>query len=84
MYPKIMNVIPEEGFVLIVNFENNVTKKVDMIKRLNESRFNLLKDKSFFEMVRVDTGGYGVSWNDDIDMSEYELWESGKVCNLHQ
>jgi len=28
--------------------------------------------------VKVDAGGYGISWNDDIDLSEYELWTNGK------
>jgi hypothetical protein len=27
--------------------------------------------------VRVDAGGYGVSWNDDLDLSEDELWVNG-------
>ncbi len=29
--------------------------------------------------VRVDTGGYGISWNDAIDLSEYELWTHGRA-----
>jgi len=24
----------------------------------------------------VDTGGYGISWNDEMDLSEYELWNN--------
>jgi hypothetical protein len=34
---------------------------------------------AFFNAVRVDPGGYGVSWSDDIDLSEYELWTNGKT-----
>jgi hypothetical protein len=30
------------------------------------------------EAVRVDPGGYGISWNDHIDLSEYELWTNGE------
>ncbi len=33
--------------------------------------------KGLFEQVKVDTGGYGISWNDDIDLSCNELWENG-------
>ena len=29
----------------------------------------------------MDIGGYGVSWNEDIDISEYELWDSGKIIS---
>ena len=31
-----------------------------------------------FDRVRVDTGGYGISWNDDIDLSCDELYWNGR------
>jgi len=31
-----------------------------------------------FEQVKVDAGGYGISWNDDIDLSCEELYQNGK------
>ena len=34
-----------------------------------------------FEQAQVDNGGYGVSWNEDIDISEYELWDMGKTIS---
>ena len=36
-----------------------------------------LKDIVLFNSVSVDGGGYGASWNDDIHISEYELWTNG-------
>lgn len=30
-----------------------------------------------FGQVKVDQGGYGISWNDEIDLSCNELWEGG-------
>lgn len=39
--------------------------------------FFLLKNDAFFKTVKADVGGYGISWNDDIDLSEYELWTNG-------
>lgn len=36
----------------------------------------MLKTDAFFKAVKVDHGGYGISWNDNIDLSEYELWEN--------
>ena len=30
-----------------------------------------------FELVKVDAGGYGVSWNDDLDLSADELYTEG-------
>jgi hypothetical protein len=40
--------------------------------------FAPLKNPSFFKNVKVETGGYAVYWNDNIDISEYELWKNGK------
>jgi hypothetical protein len=40
--------------------------------------FLLLKNSAFFKSVQVDTGGYAVVWNEDIDISEYELWCNGQ------
>ena len=31
-----------------------------------------------FEDVEVDAGGYGISWNDDLDLSCDEIWEHGE------
>jgi hypothetical protein len=39
--------------------------------------FEVLKNDAFFKSVKVDSGGYGISWNDDADLSEYELWANG-------
>jgi hypothetical protein len=44
---------------------------------MNRAEFDALKNESLFRFVRVDPGGYGVSWNADIDLSEYELWTRG-------
>jgi len=40
-----------------------------------------LKNKAFFKVVKVDSGGYGLSWNSEMDLSEYELWKNGKEVN---
>jgi len=38
-----------------------------------------LLDEGFFKSAKVDSGGYGISWNDDVDISEYEAWENGTM-----
>jgi hypothetical protein len=39
--------------------------------------FAPLKNPSFFKNFRIEAGGYGLVWNEDIDISEYELWKNG-------
>lgn len=77
--PKVINVKPiVQEYSLIVSFNNGVNKKVNLSKKLDEELYEDLKNKILFEQVQVDIGGYGISWNDDIDMSEYELWQLGE------
>lgn len=78
MYPKIIEAKGDNNYILIVKFDNKITKKYDVGKLLAHARFEPLKDKSLFRAVRIDAGGYGVSWNDGIDISEYELWVNGE------
>ncbi|NNG66406.1 DUF2442 domain-containing protein [Caldanaerobacter subterraneus] len=79
---KVIDVKPVDDYKLIVTFDNGIVKEYDMKPKLNEWPFELLKNKAFFKAVKVDTGGYGVSWNSDIDLSEFELWKNGKDINL--
>jgi len=38
---------------------------------------NLKEISGLFWNVKTDLGGYGISWNDEIDLSCDELWENG-------
>ncbi|MCL4835810.1 MAG: DUF2442 domain-containing protein [Caldilineaceae bacterium] len=75
--PRIKSVTPQKGRYLLVTFVNGVHKVYDCQKILNLERFRLLRRAAFFNAVTVDSGGYGVSWDDEIDLSEYELWTNG-------
>jgi hypothetical protein len=77
-YPKILSVIPLEKYQLRVTFTNHITKVYDCSDILKHHRFSVLYDPAFFRAVHVDQGGYGVFWNDDLDLSESELWLHGK------
>ncbi len=76
--PKIKSVRAEDDLHLIVEFDNNITKNYDCQQLMHRREFQPLRNKAFFRSVTVDIGGYGVSWNEDIDISEYELWINGK------
>lgn len=81
MYPKILDAKATEDYQLYVTFSNHVTKKINMAKKIKEQRFMALQDKFLFKNVQVDKGGYGISWTDDIDISEYEAWQEGEALN---
>lgn len=79
MFHKIKNVSALPDYKLSVQFSEGITKIYD-IKPLFEKLpvFTALQDNnSDFYAVSVDVGGYGIVWNDDLDLSCDELWENG-------
>jgi hypothetical protein len=76
-YPKIKTAIPLDDWRLQVAFVNGVCKVYDCKPLLRNPAFAPLSLGWLFRAVQVDAGGYGVSWNDEIDLSESELWEHG-------
>jgi hypothetical protein len=75
--PRIKGVAVIGYSELLVRFENGVEKVYDCKPLLARREFHLLKVPACFRAVQVDPGGYGISWNDDLDLSEYELWTNG-------
>jgi hypothetical protein len=77
--PKVSKVYPEPDRRLRVVFDNGIEKIYDCKPVLERFNFQSLQNDSLFKSVRVDPGGYGISWNADIDLSEYELWTNGTL-----
>lgn len=75
---KVKKVHPIEDMLLSIEFENGVVKKYDVKQLIPQFPiFKKLENRALFNLVHVDCGGYAVAWNDEIDISEYELWEGG-------
>lgn len=80
MFHKVKNVIAQSNYKLIVQFSEGVTKIYDMNKLIeNNPIFKPLKNNELYYEVKVDIGGYGIVWNEDIDISCDELFENGKT-----
>lgn len=82
MFHKIKNVMPLPDYRLSVQFSEGCTKIYD-VKPLFDRipAFAELKDGNIFEDVYVDVGGYGIVWNDDLDLSCEELWDNGEAVD---
>ena len=80
MFYKVKNVFPLNNFHLCVQFCIGVTKIYDVNPLFNKvPAFSYLKENPIeFECVEVDTKGYGIVWNDDLDLSCDELWKNGR------
>ena len=79
MFHKVKKVKPLELFMLEVTFQNGTIKFYNIEPLFNKWLVfqNLKNIRGLFEQVKVDDGGYGVSWNDEIDLSCDQLWENG-------
>ena len=76
---KIKNVKTEDSFVIRVVFQNGVEKAYDM-KKLFEifPQFRAFETiDGLFDQIKTDVGGYGVFWNDELDLAAEEIWENG-------
>ena len=83
MFHIVRNVSPLPDLKLIVQFAEGATKIYD-VKQLF-AKFptfaTLQDDPILFSDVAVDVGGYGIVWNDELDLSCDELWEKGQTVN---
>ena len=77
-YPKIETVNPLQGKRLRVRFNNGKEKIFDCNSLLNKEPFTAFKNESFFRGVKVDAGGYGISWSDDIDLANRSFGQKVK------
>ncbi len=81
MFHKVKEVHALPDNRLSVQFAEGQRKiyKMDPLKTEYPVFDSLCKDEDMFYQVRVDVGGYGISWNDEIDISSDELWDNGEV-----
>jgi len=78
-YPKVKSALAVDNHILVVEFDNHQKKKYDITPLLSREMFSPLNNPTFFKTVRVEQGGYAVVWNENIDISEYELWSRGQA-----
>lgn len=81
MFHKVKDIKPIREYVLSATFYDGTIKTYDIEPLFSEIEvFNTLKDiPHLFEQVKVDVGGYGICWNDEIDLSCDELWDNGVI-----
>ena len=78
MFHKIVDVKLKDNFILIVKFENGIEKQYDIKILMNKFEvFKELNNEILFKNVKIDVGGYGITWNENIDLSSEEIWNNG-------
>jgi len=79
MFHKVKTIKPLSNYSLLVQFENEEKKQYYIKNLVNEIDVfkTLMYIPGLFEQVKVDSGGYGISWNDELDLSCNELYYNG-------
>ena len=77
--PRIDSAKVIKDYSLLVKFSNGDIRLYDVSRLLDNPMFARLRNPTFFSNFQVEPGGYALVWNEDIDISEYELWHNG-IC----
>ena len=76
---RIQKVTPEEDFCIRAVFYNGQCKKYDVkqLFKVFPQFTEFITEPELFQKVQVDPGGYGISWNEELDLDAESIWENG-------
>lgn len=86
MSHRIESVRALDDYVIQAKFLGGDIKKYD-IKQLFDKLPQFCEFKAnnnLFGKVKVDTGGYGISWNDELDLDADTIWEDGTLVETEK
>lgn len=79
MMHKIISIKTKDNLVIEATFFDGTVKEYNV--RNIFSVYPLMKELEnnniLFKGVQIDSGGYGISWNDDLDLESETIWEDG-------
>lgn len=75
---KVVDAVPLANREVLVFFEDGKVKKFDVKSLYTQwQEYKALENEELFKKIKVESGGYGISWNEDLDCSEGELYQNG-------
>ena len=79
MFHRIKSVVPLPDYKLLAHFLNGADKLYDLEPLMEQYEVfrNLKTVPGLFEQAKADIGGYGVVWNEEIDLDAEEIWVNG-------
>ena len=82
MFHKITSLATLPDYILLVGFANGDFKQFDLKPLMNKyPPFAALKNvNGLYEQVKIDVGGFGLIWNDELDLSAEGIYEQGLSC----
>lgn len=83
MFHKITSLATLPDFILLVGFQDGEYKQFDLKPYIKKyPAFQSLKNvNGLHEQAKIDVGGFGIVWNDDLDVSAEGIYEKGSSCS---
>lgn len=81
MFHRLKDIKPLREYMLLATFYDDTVKIYDvkpLFTRI-DAFSSLQTTPKLFEQVKVDVGGFGICWNDEIDLSCDEIWDNGNL-----
>jgi len=77
----IQKVKPLDGFILEAVFTGGEIRHYDCRRLIDRyPAFKaMVQDPEIFRHPQIVSGGYGVIWNEELDVASEEIWEKGSV-----
>ncbi len=84
MTHRIQSVNALDNYIIEAQFFSGEIKRYDMKKLFSVfPQFQMFeKVQGLFESIRVDVGGYGISWNEELDLDAETIWEDGVLLEM--
>lgn len=77
MNPRVIDVKPENDFVLLVTFTNGEKKRFDVKPYLGIGIFKELRDRSMFNSVKPFLGS--IQWSNGVDLCPDTLYTESQL-----
>lgn len=79
MMHKIMSIKAQDNLIVKATFFDGTIKEYDIKNMFSiyPQLKELENNNTLFKKVQVDIGGYGISWNDELDLDAETIWEDG-------
>ena len=85
MFHTIKEITSLENLEIKVIFHGGIEKSYDIRKMFDPfPQMKELENGDLFKSAVLDPGGYGISWNDELDIDAEEIWEDEEEIKRHQ
>lgn len=78
MNPRVINVVPDQNFKLLITFNNGEKKSFDVKPYLGIGIFKELQDISVFNSVKPVLGS--IQWVNGVDLCPDTLYLESELC----